>query len=110
MKNKTTAAILGLFLGGFGLHRFYLGENSRGILYLLFFWTLIPFVIAFFDAIVLLMMDDDEFDDRYNTNYIRTRGNVPFRNVADEIEKLHDLMQRGILTKEEFEYKKGELL
>lgn len=42
MKSKTTAIVLCFFLGGFGIHRFYLGQTGLGILYLIFFWTFIP--------------------------------------------------------------------
>lgn len=28
MKNKTTAGLLALFLGGIGVHKFYLGKSS----------------------------------------------------------------------------------
>jgi TM2 domain-containing membrane protein YozV len=52
-KNPTTAVLLALFLGGLGIHKFYLGQNSQGILYLLFFWTYIPALIAFFEAFVI---------------------------------------------------------
>ena len=109
MKNKTTTAILALFLGGFGLHRFYLGENSKGLLYLLFFWTVIPAIVSFFDCIIFLMMDDAEFNDRYNNGYSNSQGHNVL-SVADELEKLYELKQKGIITDEEFEYKKGELL
>ncbi len=47
MKSKSTAALLAFFLGGLGIHRFYLGQNGVGILYLLFCWTFIPAFIAF---------------------------------------------------------------
>ena len=49
-KNPTTAVILALLLGGLGVHKFYLGHNGTGILYLLFFWTGIPALVAFFEA------------------------------------------------------------
>lgn len=35
-KNKTTAGLLALFLGGLGVHKFYLGQTLAGVLYLLF--------------------------------------------------------------------------
>ena len=48
-KNPTTAILLGLLLGGIGGHKFYLGQTGAGIVYLLFFWTYIPGLIAFFE-------------------------------------------------------------
>ena len=50
MKNKTVAGLLAFFLGGFGVHKFYLG-NPNGIFYLLFCWTFIPAIIALIEAI-----------------------------------------------------------
>lgn len=44
-KDKTTAILLCFFLGGFGIHNFYLGENKKGILRLvltLFCWLIVP--------------------------------------------------------------------
>ncbi|MEO0639466.1 MAG: TM2 domain-containing protein, partial [Bacteroidota bacterium] len=34
MKSKTTAYLLWFFLGGLGIHKFYLGKAGAGILYL----------------------------------------------------------------------------
>ena len=45
-KDRTTAILLTLFLGGIGAHRFYLGQIGLGVLYLLFCWTLAPAIIA----------------------------------------------------------------
>ncbi len=66
MKNKIVAALLAFFLGGFGIHKFYLGQTFKGIIYLIFFWTFIPAIIAFFEFIILLVMTDDDFNKRYN--------------------------------------------
>lgn len=65
MKNKTTAAILAFFLGGLGVHRFYLGQAGLGLIYLIFCWTLIPSLIAFIDFIVFLTMDENIFNEKY---------------------------------------------
>jgi TM2 domain-containing membrane protein YozV len=65
-KSKIVAALLAFFLGGLGIHKFYLGQNGWGIIYLLFFWTFIPAIIAFFEAILLLVMSEDRFDDKFN--------------------------------------------
>jgi TM2 domain-containing membrane protein YozV len=65
MKNKVVAAILAVFLGGFGIHKFYLGQNFAGIMYVVFFWTGIPAIIAFFEFLGLLLMSDRAFDAQY---------------------------------------------
>ena len=66
-KNKTTAALLALFLGGIGIHKFYLNQPKKGLLYLLFCWFFfIPAIIAFFEGIGLIMSSQEEFDRRYN--------------------------------------------
>ncbi len=63
-KSKTTAAILALFLGGLGIHKFYLGKSAQGILYLLFIWTFIPAIIALIDGIRYLVMSEDNFQEK----------------------------------------------
>jgi len=80
MRNKTVAALFALFLGNLGIHKFYLGEKNAGLTYLIctlvgwltciLFIGLIPiFVVAilsFIDAVKLLLMEDSEFNKRYN--------------------------------------------
>jgi len=118
MKDKTTAALIAFFLGGFGAHRFYLGQTGLGFLYLVFCWTLIPAVIALIDFIVFLAMSKESFDLKYNRiyfsqpiihNYVPTSPN-PQKDVTNEIERLHGLMEKGILTITEFEDVKRKLL
>ena len=118
MKSKTTAILLAFFLGGLGIHRFYLGQNGRGLLYLLFSWTGIPLVISIIDAIMLLIMSEESFTKKYNRFVYETMmNNKASRNktqskpsTAEELERLHDLKERNIITEEEFERKKKELL
>jgi hypothetical protein len=64
-KSRIAAALLAFFLGGFGIHKFYLGRPIWGILYLLFCWTFIPAVIAFIEFIVYLCMSDRAFAEKY---------------------------------------------
>lgn len=64
-KNRTTAAILGIILGGFGVHHFYLGNSGKGILYLLFCWTSIPTIVGFVEGIIYLTQSDEEFASKY---------------------------------------------
>lgn len=77
MKSRVTAALIAFFLGGIGIHRFYLRQTGLGILYLVFFWTFIPSIIAFIDFIVLLLMSDEAFDVKYNGLYAEDRQKAP---------------------------------
>ncbi|NVB78380.1 MAG: TM2 domain-containing protein [Kofleriaceae bacterium] len=64
-KSKTSAALLAFFLGGLGIHKFYLGQSAMGVLYLLFCWTFIPALVAFIEFLILLGMSETEFARKY---------------------------------------------
>ena len=65
IKNKVVAALLAILLGGLGIHKFYLGQKSKGILYLIFCWTYIPAIVGFIDGILMLMSNDENFMIKY---------------------------------------------
>ena len=73
MKSRTTAAILAFFFGWIGVHRFYLGQTGMGFVYLLFFWTGIPAIVALVDMIVFLTTSEERFDAKYNPEYARNQ-------------------------------------
>jgi TM2 domain-containing membrane protein YozV len=52
-KTSTTAVLLSLFLGGLGVHKFYMGQTGLGMLYLVFCWTYIPAIIGFIEALTI---------------------------------------------------------
>jgi TM2 domain-containing membrane protein YozV len=123
LKTKGTAIILALFLGGIGVHKFYLGQSFQGLLYLLFCWTFIPACIAFLEIFVYAFMSDTEFDRRYNQmqpamlpapsqNQMGQNVTINMQNdnVADELHKLNDLRMSGAITDEEFVRQKQRLL
>ncbi|WP_051202157.1 TM2 domain-containing protein [Ferrimonas senticii] len=62
---QTLAARYGLYLGSFGVHRFYLGDHLRGSLYLAFCWTLVPTVLGIIDGIKLQRMATEQFQQRW---------------------------------------------
>jgi len=64
-KNKIVAGLLAIFLGGLGIHKFYLNQGLQGLIYLLFSWTFIPAIIAFIEGIVYMLMTDDDFAKKY---------------------------------------------
>lgn len=65
-KEKNVAGILALFLGGLGIHRFYLGQTGLGIFYLIFCWFPLMWIIGLIDAIAFFSMDQEVFDRKYN--------------------------------------------
>lgn len=62
-KNKNVAALLAFFLGGLGIHDFYMGRTTKGILMLVFCWTFIPMMIATVEALWLVLMKEERFHD-----------------------------------------------
>ena len=64
-KSKSTAALLALFLGGIGIHKFYLGQWVQGIFYLVFCWTLVPAAVALIEFLNYLLMSRETFYRRY---------------------------------------------
>jgi len=64
-KNRISAALLAFFLGGIGVHKFYLGKVGQGFLYLIFFWTFIPAIISFVEFIIYLCDTDENFARKY---------------------------------------------
>lgn len=69
-KDKTTAAILSLFLGYIGIHRFYLRQNGLGVLYMfLLFFMGFSIFLGIVDFFRFLFMDEEVFDLKYNKKY-----------------------------------------
>ena len=64
-RSRVVGALLAIFLGGFGIHKFYLGKTGQGIVYLIFFWTFIPAIVSLFEGIWYLTMSDAEFQTRW---------------------------------------------
>lgn len=72
-KNKLVAALLAIFFGGIGLHKFYLGKGNLGALYLILTiflsWTIIvPTVVifvSFLEGLSYLSLSDEDFSTKY---------------------------------------------
>lgn len=65
IKSKIVAGILAILLGSLGIHKFYLGQKGKGILYLLLFWTYIPGILGFIEGIMILCSNDENFQIKY---------------------------------------------
>lgn len=77
-KNRLTAGLLAIFLGGLGIHKFYLGFTGPGLIYLLintigfaitWIFLYIPNImlgiIALIEGIIYLTKSDEEFEQLY---------------------------------------------
>jgi TM2 domain-containing membrane protein YozV len=68
-RNKIVAALLAFFLGTLGIHRFYLGRTTSGIVMLILSISVIGLLVsgpwALIDAVRYLVMSDEEFAARY---------------------------------------------
>lgn len=124
MKSKSTAGILALFLGGLGVHKFYLNRAGQGLLYLVFCWTFIPAFIAFIEAIIYFTMSDADFNTKYNAGLalpaaqpqnivVNVQNSAVSGATMDRVAKLRELValkEAGHLSPEEFEAEKQRLL
>ncbi len=68
--SQTTAVLLAMFGGIFGLHHFYLGDRRRGFKYLALFWTAIPMFIGWYDVVKLAQLAPHEFDRKYASRQV----------------------------------------
>jgi TM2 domain-containing membrane protein YozV len=120
MKNKSTAGILALLLGGLGVHKFYLGRGGQGVLYLIFCWTFIPAAIAFIEGIIYFTMTDAAFDAKYNKEIIMTQqsiiaaareANRPVRGSLEaKLDEVEDLYNRGLLDDNEYKMRRAKII
>lgn len=68
-KSKTTAGILAILLGAFGIHKFYLGRWGWGIIYLVFCWTYIPAIIGFIEGVIYLISNPNDFARKHDRGF-----------------------------------------
>ena len=68
-KSKVIAGVLAIFLGGFGIHKFYLGNVRAGIIHLVLTLLIITApisgIIALIEGIMYLTKSDEEFHSTY---------------------------------------------
>lgn len=72
------AGILGILLGGLGIHKFYLGYTKEGVIQLVGgivltvvtcgFGAIVPWAIGLVEGILYLTKSDEEFVKTYVTN------------------------------------------
>lgn len=67
---KLIAGLLGILLGGFGVHKFYLGYTKAGVIQIIvtFLTCGIGSIIGLIEGILYLVKTDEEFEETYVRN------------------------------------------
>ena len=67
---KLLAGLMGIFLGGFGVHKFVLGYNKEGIIQIVVTLVTCGFasIIGLIEGIIYITKSDQEFVDTYVNN------------------------------------------
>jgi len=105
MKDKTTAILLSALLGGLGVDRFYLGYTGMGVLKLL---TGGGFGVLWILDIINIASGKLQPADGsgYSTDSFGATNNAvsaaPVVDPYEELKKLAQLKEQGILSEEEF--------
>lgn len=103
MKNRYTAAVLAFFLGGLGVHKFYLGKWT-GIFYLIFCWTYVPSIIALIECILYLVNGEEDFNEKYNNVVVSSKSHndnyVSNQPIIPQTSSLTDTSDTGVVCPE----------
>ena len=108
MKNKTTALILSVLVGGLGIDRFYLGYTSMGVLKLLtggVFGVLYVIDIVNIATGKLMPADGSLYEDTTAVSQQTSSS-----SAYEELDKAAKLHADGVLSDEEFSKMKTNLL
>jgi len=115
--NLVVSLLLWLFLGyGIGGHNFYLGRKGVGISQLVLFivaWLTFLFGVGFiiFGILVIWWLIDliYVFKLSNNSNIVSIYSSNNSSNL-DELEKLHSLFEKGVISKEQYAVKKDKII
>ncbi len=68
--SKVALLLFTFFTGGIGGHKFYLGKYWQGILYLLFFWTGIPGLVALVEFFIYAFTSSERLNEKYSASSV----------------------------------------
>ncbi|MDC7244161.1 MAG: NINE protein [Sphaerochaetaceae bacterium] len=109
-KNRITAGVFAIILGTFGVHRFYLNKIGAGIINFLFCWTGIATIIGIVEGVIMLTQSDEDFRKQQNLLSVVNTKNKSNTNNISELRALKELYDENVITEEEFQAKKKQLL
>lgn len=111
MKDKTTALILSILVGGLGVDRFYLGYTGMGVLKLLTGGVFgVLWIIDIINIATGKLQPADGLgyagDVHYNTHTPKLSDSNPY----EDLKKLAELKEQGVITEEEFSKLKADCM
>lgn len=126
-KNLLVAYILWWFLGWAGVHRFYLNHPKTGIAQLvlgilgivtMMFGIGIVFLLIWLvwwiaDAYFTYKMVEEENEKlgvENSTISVSKAGSMSEKDNLDQLDKLHSLYEKGVISKEQYDEKKSKLI
>jgi TM2 domain-containing membrane protein YozV len=124
-KNMIIAYLLWWFMDWAGVHRFYLGRVKTGLAQLLLSiigYLTVAFVVGFAFLIVwfiwwmldayltfkIVREENEKLGVFHSTISVSKSGDL--HNNLDQLEKLHNLFEKGVITKEQYDQKKSTLI
>lgn len=109
MKSKTTALLLSILVGGLGVDRFYLGYTGMGVLKLLTGGCFgVLYILDIINIATGKLTPAD--GSGYNEDFTITSAPAQPTTAYDELEKAAKLHEAGVLSDEEFNKMKADLL
>lgn len=101
-KNRVAAAMMAIFGGSFGLHKFYLNDIGGGIFFIFMMIVTagifpVTALLGFIEGLRLLTMSDDQFDRKYNRNAMRSQR-VPGSVEDRRYKQMQRAKHRGVDT------------
>jgi len=124
-KSVVIAYLLWWFLGWAGVHRFYLGHVKTGIAQLLMVVLGMVLTVIFVGYLILLCwfvwwVLDAYFTYKYveeenqklgvNASTVSVTRSGDLHNELDQLERLHALYEKGVISQEQYEAKKATLI
>lgn len=124
-RNMIIAYLLWWFLGWAGIHRFYLNRVGSGVAQLMLFIVGVSTLVLLIGYLIIIVWFVWWALDAFFTYRMVVKENKKLgvessklsltssgivQSELDQLEKLHRLFEKGVITKEQYEAKKSELL